>query len=378
MYSESSPIRMAPQRSGLAALLAVLLCVAPVTSTSGEGARQRMSLDAVLRAYLDGDHDVIRRTFVRSIDIQNQLRLHRPRELDRWLGPWNRAKAMLLLEFAQVSARVAPQYVSVIAGAGRRYLAAARSAELASDHGDFVRVWQRATVGLLLAVSDPARVEEHVADLERDGRFLLARGVAQERRCWASRPALEHQASQIDALLESAGVRVPDDLGGPFRSRREAALAEYSACLKEALSRFEAAAATEDAAAEARVRGGWVLIQDGRPAEAIEWLSGAQPRDDRDLEYWHALFRGRAFDAAGRFEDAVLAYRSALVIHPRAQSAGLGLTIALMHLDRQAEADDVARVVREGESLSPDPWLHYPYGDERFTRRWIDSLRTIR
>jgi tetratricopeptide (TPR) repeat protein len=147
--------------------------------------------------------------------------------------------------------------------------------------------------------------------------------------------------------------------------------------LKEALSRFDAAVSAEDAADEARVRAGWVLIQDGRPEEAIARLQAAHPHDDRDLQYWHALFLGRALYAADKPEEAVKAYQAALELYPRAQSAGLGLAIALVRLYRFDEADQVARSVRSAGVLTPDPWLYYPLGDERFTRTWIDSLRAV-
>ncbi len=351
------------------------MCLAPVDA-------QRQTLDDVLAAYVGGDFEVIQRTFVKSIDIQERLRLDKPRELDRWLGQWNRAKALLLLEFARISATRAPQYVPVLVGAGRRYLATARDTGLASARTtDFVRAWHRAAIGLLQGSTDPARVEEHVVDLARggggpDGRVLLAHAVAQERRCWVGRPSLEQPALRIDALLAAAGAQIPDDPAGPYRSDREVTLAKHSVCLQQAISRFETAAGIDEAATEARVRGGWTLLQDGRPGEAMEWLDAVRPHDDRPLEYWHGLVRGRVLEALGRSGDAVNAYRAILALYPRAQSASLGLTISLMHLDRTTEADEIARSVREGRVVVPDPWRTYYFGDQRFAGQWIDSLRT--
>lgn len=354
---------MTRHRTAFVTILAMVLCIAPVGA-------QRVTLDGVLAAYVGGDFEVIQRTFVRSIEIQKILHLDKPRELDRWLGLWDRKKAVLLLDFAQTSARVAPQYVFSIVSAGRRYLAQAR------DSDDFVRLWHRAAAGLLQGASEPARVEEHVTDLPTDARFVLARAIAQERRCWAGRPSIDQPAIRVEGLLAAANVSLPDDVGGTVKSDREAVLRKHSACLRDALSRFEEAAKVEDAAAEARVRGGWILLQDGRAEEAIAWLDQAKPHDDRELDYWHGLFRGRAFSAVGRFEDAAQAYRSALALYPQAQTAGIGLSIALMRLYRTEEADRAARSVRAADVATPDPWLQYPRGDERFAGRWIDSLRT--
>ena len=63
------------------------------------------------------------------------------------------------------------------------------------------------------------------------------------------------------------------------------------------------------------------------------------------------------------------------MLYPRAQSAGTGLTLMLMHLDRTKDADEIARFIREADATTRDPWVYYPRGDERFTTRWIDSLR---
>src|SRR6185436_4746638 len=128
----------------------------------------------------------------------------------------------------------------------------------------------------------------------------------------------------------------------------EAIAARHSVCLRESVTRFEAITGTDDAAIEARVRSGWILFQLGLLTEAIDSLEAAKPHDDRDLEYWHALFRGRALDAMRRYKDAADAYRAALALYPRAQSAGLGLAITLMHLDQTKEADEITRSVREG------------------------------
>ena len=355
-------------RTGLAAVLVLALCVGGLAH-----APQRVALDDVLAAYVAGDYDVVKRSFLRSTDIQRRLRVDRPRDIDRWLGKWDRGKALLLLEFARTSATVAPQYVYVIVGQGRRYLTLNYVPSVETH--DWIRDWHRAAVGLLQGVSGSDHVEQHLVDLPADPRLLLARAVAQERRCWTYRPSLDEPTIRVDKLLETAGFRVKDDTRGPLKSEREENLAKHSACLREALSRFEAAVKVEDVAAEALVRGGWVLLQDGRPKEAIEWLDAAKPRDDRDLEYWHHLFRGRALDALSRTQDSVEAYKAALALYPHAQSAGVGLAIALMRLYRTAEADDVSRSLREGADITSDPWLHYPRGDDRFAGQWIDSLR---
>lgn len=360
-----------------------------VSAREGHSPIQHVTLDAVLNAYLGGDTEVVARTFARSPDFGERLRFDDPRELERWLGSWNRGKALLLIEIARASARVAPQYTFLVVRQGRRYLGTAFGGDPApSDAAAFVQLWQRAAAGLLQGVSEPIRVEEHVSDLASqagkqspvrslDARLVLARAVARERTCWSRRPSLDQPAVRVVALTKAAGVTVPVDRAGPTKAGRETEVKEHNACLREAVTLFEAAAGMEETRAEARVRGGWILFQAGRITEARDWLGGVEPRDDRDLTYWLGLFRGRVFDALDKAKDAETAYRSAFAVYPGAQSAGIGLALALMRLDRETEADEIASAVRAAGPAAPDPWAYYLDGDQRFVDRWIDQLRQV-
>jgi hypothetical protein len=349
---------------------------------------QRVPLDGVLSAYLDGDIGIVARTFTRSRDFEARLRISEPRELQRWLGSWDRGKAVLLLEMASTAGRgVAPQYTVVLVRIGREYLTTAGGGESApSASPAFARLWHRAAVGLLQGFSQPSNTEEHLDALgERsrgtpsvplDARLVLARAVAQERRCWDRRPAIDQAGDGVTALARAAGLIVENDLDGPTKAGQKAAVAAHRACLREALARFEAAAAMDEARAEARVRGGWILYQEGRHADALKWLDGVVAGDDRDLAYWLALFRGRALSALNRPQDAAAAYRAAVALYPTAQAAGIGLALELMRLDRMQEAHEAARVVRTAGASATDPWSSYGAGDRRFFDLWIDQLRT--
>jgi tetratricopeptide (TPR) repeat protein len=163
--------------------------------------------------------------------------------------------------------------------------------------------------------------------------------------------------------------------GEPNASALAAEDARWKACLGEAIARFEAAAAIAETRAEARVRGGWLLFQQGHPQAALEWLDEAQPGDDRDAVYWASLIRGRVLDELGRHEAAAEAYAAALAVCPDAQSAGVGLALALFRIDRVIEADEVARSLRTRTAAVADPWWHYPGADQRFVDGWIAELR---
>jgi tetratricopeptide (TPR) repeat protein len=373
--------RIMTNRSIGFALACCLVAAADDRASSREsaGSAQGVTLDTVLAAYRSGDSGIVARTFATSRDFPDRLGLARPRDLDRWLGPWDRAKSVLLLELAHVAARVAPRYAAVLVSVGRRYLDSARGDDSASgDTAAFVRTWHRVAAGLLQSVGTSSQVEEYADAGGPDPRLVLARAIAHERNCWHARPALVQPGPGVEALARAAGVTIADDLDGPSRSRRRASVAAHRACLDQAVTRFEAAAGHDETRAEARVRHGWIHFQVGRFPDALNRLDVVESSDDRDLAYWLALFRGRVLSALGRNQDAATAYRAALALYPGAQSAGTGLAVELMRLNRVTEADEIARAVRTAQaSAAPDPWSSYLDGDRRFVDRWIAQLRAV-
>jgi tetratricopeptide (TPR) repeat protein len=357
-------------RSVRTLILAVgLVCLATAAATAGRD-DQRLTLDSLLAAYLNGDTAGVARGVASSGDFQ-ALGLGNPRALDRWLGDWHRAKAVLLLELAAASTVVAPQYTRPLLGAGRRYLAR-RPAE--SPNGAIAGLWHRVAVGLLQHMGTPSVIEEYLDGVGDDPRFVLARAVAHERRCRSLRPEFDPAGADIrDAARRSkSAVRVPNL---PAASTMAQESDEWLACLAVAVARFESAAALDDTRAEARVRGGWLLAQQGDLQRALEWLESVEPGDDHAVAYWAALFRGRVLDRLGRHHAAAEAYASALTVCPDAQSAGIGFALALMRSDRGVEADEFARTLRTRTAAVADPWWIYGSADHRFVEHWISELR---
>ena len=339
-----------------------------------------MTLDAVLAAYLGGDVDVVSRSFGRSADFPDRLRLNEPREFDRWLGSWDRRKALLVIEIARATAQVSPRFPRIVVDAGRRYVLTAGGGELATpETAAQMHLWHRAAAGLLQRFGTSLHVEAYAREVAfgtgapLDARLVLARAVAQERICWDRRPSLEQPDIETTALTRVAGAKISSNVNG-FPVFRETTITAHKTCLGQALMRFEDAAEIDETRDEARVRGGWILFQLARFPEALDWLDAAAPKEDRDLAYWKALFRGRVLESLGRPQDAVSAYQAALALQPGAQSAGVGHAILLMRLDRTQEADAAARALRV--STAADPWLTYSWGDHRFVDRWVDQLRT--
>jgi tetratricopeptide (TPR) repeat protein len=340
---------------------------------------QRLTLDAVLAAYLSGDVDVVSRSFGRSPDFPDRMRLNDPREFDRWLGSWDRRKALFLIEIARATAQVSPRFPRIVVDAGRRYVQAAGGAELATpETAANIQLWHRVAAGLLQKFGTSLHVEAYARDVAvrtgapLDARLVLARAIALERICWDRRPSLEQPDVETGVLTKAAGARIQGANGFPVF--RETTVTVHRTCLGQALMRFEDASESDETRDEARVRGAWILFQVGRFPEALDWLDAAAPKDDRDLAYWRTLFRGRVLESLGRPQDALSAYQAALKLNPGAQSAGVAHAILLMRLDRAQEADATARALRL--STDADPWLIYSMGDHRFVDRWIEQLRT--
>jgi hypothetical protein len=177
------------------ACLAVAATTTDSARSAGPPSAQAVPLDATMAAYLGGDSAVIARTFTRPRDFEN-----RRHELDRWLESWDRGKALILLEISRVAATIAPQYGSIYVNVGRVYVETLPGGDRAvPDNAAFVQTWHHAAAGVLQRASDPWVVEAYVNDVlgkntpasssQTTGRLLLARAIAQERRCWDERPA---------------------------------------------------------------------------------------------------------------------------------------------------------------------------------------------
>jgi tetratricopeptide (TPR) repeat protein len=365
-------------------LIVALTCLALPPGDSSLLARaaaaQRLAIDDIYAAYVSGDAEVVRRAFAGSLAMQQRLLLREPRELERWLGSWDRRKALFVLELARVAADIGPQFLGTFSRIGRAYVRLARDpGDSGGETAAFVQTWHRAMVGMLQGSGFIVQLNEHVASLGgADPKLVLSAAIAHERRCWDARPSLDQPSPRLDAVAKAAGMKVDVDSDAPRHAQLKARTSAHLACLEVALARLQSAAQNDETGVEARVRSGWVLFQIGRFPEALKALDVVVPPDDRDLAYWQALFRGRTLAALNRHEDAAAAYRAALAFYPHAQSAGIGHAVELLRADRDAEADAAARALREAQSAAPDdPWPRYLDGDRRFVDRWMADLRSL-
>jgi tetratricopeptide (TPR) repeat protein len=202
------------------------------------------------------------------------------------------------------------------------------------------RLWHWAAIALTQASGDGNAAEHHsnhASDRFPDEpRFALARAVALELRSF------------------------PDDRHRTLRDRN-GTLAD------RLIERFRNAAKYPETRAEARIRLGFVMLRLKLAGAALDTLRESGEVKEPHLRYLHGLFEGRAYDQAGKPDEAVAAYRRALAAVPRAQTAELALASALARSGRQADALRVMETaLAPVASPPPDPWLLYGQGDSRF------------
>ena len=130
--------------------------------------------------------------------------------------------------------------------------------------------------------------------------------------------------------------------------------------------------------AEASLRLGVLRLRQGSAgASAALKLFERVDEGTRDpfLLYLAQYFSGQALEQTKRPADAERAYRTALMIVPRAQSASVALSVVLARRGARTEA---AAIIEDHLAVRPqpvDPWRTYAHGDDRF---WPELIAHVR
>jgi hypothetical protein len=103
-------------------------------------------------------------------------------------------------------------------------------------------------------------------------------------------------------------------------------------------------------------------------------LATAAGSSDPFVRYLAHLFRGRTIEALGGTDEAVAAYRSALLEIPNAQSASIALA-AMLHKADQADAALAIMDRSFAARPSEDPWREYGFGQFRHWIAYRDRMR---
>jgi VWFA-related protein len=146
----------------------------------------------------------------------------------------------------------------------------------------------------------------------------------------------------------------------------------------EIVGRYEEAMKFPETALEARVRAARFLLGLGQFDKGLAMLDGiTAPPADREMGYFTHLIRGQLLQAAGRSEDAAVAFNAALASWPGAQSARVALMTLLLGQGKRADAAAIAEAVQTAPADQYDPWWMYWLGDYRVYPAILDKLHEL-
>jgi len=146
----------------------------------------------------------------------------------------------------------------------------------------------------------------------------------------------------------------------------------------EILNRYEQAMKFPETETEARVRAARFHYGLGHFDRGLALLDDRTlSAQDLEIRYYAQVIRGQLLRASGRPDDAIAAYRAALITWPGAQSARVALMTLLLNQGRRDEAAALADAVQTAPIDQYDPWWAYWLGDYRMYATLIDKLRAL-
>lgn len=338
-----------------------------LAGTGSPGQADRPSFEAVFRAYEGGDYDAITRALKTRQDllVLQQEALRAAKDDKR---AWTPALPAFLLELA-IDAQAHDWWDFEPLLVAARTVAVARPSlpgqNALADR--FEITLHRTAVAFMTA-----------ANLEGAARQYL--DALRTRVVPTEAPGPPHLVDPRVALARADVDEAEVDVmywpvlsaAAPGTPVRDPALRQRIAA---AVTAFETAAALPSVAAEAHVHEGFLLCELGEPAQALDVLDRGDATDDLTLQYWTALFRGRALAALSKPDEAEAAFRHAAALYPAAQTPAIALVPLLLKQNRMDEALEWSTVARRQGSAALDPWWQYRSGDLRFVPGWIRELR---
>lgn len=366
-------------------LAAWLLALAPIVAAQTEQAPAKSgpapripSTRDVLDQYLKGDYEA-------AVGNPPTLPSFNFKDAERWIssggapaaGRRQLAAALFALEYAGVRQGVLPTMLNW-----------ARDVMSRQPPRPIEALWLRASFALTELLDRWVYLIEGVAGPNASGKatprvghirfartrfpddphFQMTEAIGAERS--ATYP-LDRLAAPL-AQSPTAWDRIASDrleAGGPR-------LAERTAAFERAAGLFERLATHETLAAEASLRLGYVRLREGQSDAALALFDRVPSlTEDVSLRYLGHLFTGWILASLGRTEEAATAYRSALQLVPRAQSATSLLVALLTRNDRLAEAEAAAEVFLVADVAPVDPWRNYFAGDSSEYSRLVRQLR---
>jgi tetratricopeptide (TPR) repeat protein len=166
--------------------------------------------------------------------------------------------------------------------------------------------------------------------------------------------------------------------GSPTRMSglRDFMAARKSLQLWNLIDAFEPFLTSEATRADAHVRLGHTYMRLARPDKASEHFPQvADVTNDPFLIYLTRFFAGRIREQAGDRAAAIAAYREALKLVPRAESASFALATLLFTADERDEAVAIVEAALTPGPPVQDPWRQYPSGSFHLWPTLVTRLR---
>lgn len=131
----------------------------------------------------------------------------------------------------------------------------------------------------------------------------------------------------------------------------------------------------EQVGGEASLRLGFMQLRNRHSFDALVLFAAAEARTREPfVVYLARYFRGQALEQQKNVADAETAYRRALAIVPKAQSASFALSALLAVQGRRAEAAGIVDAALTASPRPIDPWRAYGEADARF---WPDLIAQL-
>jgi len=214
-------------------------------------------------------------------------------------------------------------------------------------------VWNLAAVALIQGAQDSTPlINEAILRFPAEDRFHLAEAIARELHSW-----------RLVHYVQPTGRRA-------FGNRSPTAI------LRDVVKAFEPLLARASIRAEVHLRLGQTHLRLNQPKVALEHLLKVEPlAKDPFLRYLANYCSGKAREAIGDAAGAEAAYRRALEIFPRAQSASFAYAALAFDRDAREEAHAVVDAALSGDAPASDPWRVYQAADFRFWTAFVELVR---
>jgi tetratricopeptide (TPR) repeat protein len=358
-----------------AATLIVALLAAPL------GAEQLPSTGELLERYARGDFAA----FTPPKDTNDLARFRQALEHDTeaWL---RRADARRVrtrqLTAATIALETARASFDLDWGEGRRLIEWASALLRKAPADDSERLWHLAALSLMEGAFDSELILEQqklvVPRFANEPRFVLAVIVVLEGDTWPDpdrgEPWDDNEASLADAYQMNAARR---NSGQSARPELRLKSFEYQrrTKMRTAISALEDLSNSEGTRADVLLRLGFLHMRLRHFEIAMEQFEEVLTlTKDPFLVYLAQFLLGMGKEHDGDLANALAAYRAALAVIPRAQSASFALAELLFLDGHRAEA---ARLIDDAITtpVAEDPWRTYQSGDFRFWRERLNALQ---